>query len=435
MLTAFAIRVALAKAYGVRWQNALGRALAASVVLHGAVLVGLRRSETLLVASTPQAEAEPVWVDLEPTSMSPRAMGRRRGGEGRAVHEPERVRDSSPAAAKLDTPSAGAGQPAAQPAINLASRPADVSLRRESPNHPRTDQVQRLRTSHERATRDERRATPNPMQLSLLSTGSGTRELRRPHGPGTPSRGQQGGALPPLLPAPQAPLDHPAASEALAAIAERSGLAPQREQRRMPVRHSRPDVQQARPAVPALRRGRPNDNVDSTHAVAQRIASFIATSTAGGQAGKGYGGQAGPVDGVGQGAAHWGSRSRHSGVGQGDGVGVDPAVSAYLGYVRQSLRRLIGPAFPAIAKAQGRSGMAIVGFVIAEQGEVTQIRLKRPSGIADYDGNLLQALSQTRLRPPPEGMAPVSLSMRFDAVNPAVSGGSTASAAPARHVE
>ena len=63
MLTAFAIRVALAKAYGVRWQNALGRALAASVVLHGAVLVGLRRSETLLVASTPQAEAEPVWVD------------------------------------------------------------------------------------------------------------------------------------------------------------------------------------------------------------------------------------------------------------------------------------------------------------------------------------------------------------------------------------
>lgn len=437
MLTPFARRVALTKANRVRWQNALGPAFAASIVLHWALLIGLRSGEQHFALEPGESEAEPVWVELQGAA-SPAIVSRtREGSDGKHVHEREQLRDSAPAASKLDTPSAGSGRPAAQPAVNLASRPAHVSLRREAPNHPRVDQVQRLRTNNRRATWDERRATPNPMLLSLLNTGNGNRELRRPDGLAPPSRGQQGGRSLQAKPAPAEASHQPdLPTEQQAASPQRiSSFSPQRDQRRAAVKRSRPDVQQARPAVPAFRRDRPHDTVDSSHAVAQRIASFIASSTAGGEAGEGYGGHAGPAEGVGQGAQQWGSRSRHSGVNQGDGVGVDPAVSAYLGYVRQSLRRLIAPSFPRTAKAQGRSGMAIVGFVIAAQGDLTQIELKRPSGIADYDGNLLRALHGTRLRPPPDGMAPVSLSMRFDAVNPAVAGGSRDSATPARSAQ
>ena len=45
--------------------------------------------------------------------------------------------------------------------------------------------------------------------------------------------------------------------------------------------HARPSVAEAKPSIPAVRNGRPNDNVDSDQEVSNTVRSLVQASAAG----------------------------------------------------------------------------------------------------------------------------------------------------------
>jgi TonB family protein len=190
-------------------------------------------------------------------------------------------------------------------------------------------------------------------------------------------------------------------------------------ERRAPVAAARPDVQRAFPAVPTEQRARPQDTLDSTQAVSERVASLISASTlrAGTQASEGGDdlGQRAGSDGRATGSS--GSPSGHDTHGQAD-VATDPRLVTYYSYVRSRLRPLTDQHFPLWAKAKGWGGLAILSFQISEQGTIDAIQIARPSGIAEFDENLVAALRRLQLDRPPSGKVPIRF--RFDAMNPAV---------------
>jgi TonB family protein len=79
-------------------------------------------------------------------------------------------------------------------------------------------------------------------------------------------------------------------------------------------------------------------------------------------------------------------------------------------------------AFPIWAIADGRGGVAVVGVTVLADGRVTDVRVVRASGIAEFDRKLVDAVQ----RAAPFGPLPktfgssVRVSMSFDALNPAV---------------
>lgn len=328
-----------------------------------------------------------------------------------------------------DTQRQGRGEPSQRQAINLASRLAELSAARETLNRPDRSQVPRVRSSKQRASREFRRTTPNPMTLTLLSSGTGLVSQRRrvaavAAGRGTTERrlatvrggrpqsaidGEHG-----LLRSPRTPGEREHVPQ--------SGLsvpASQRVALRANSRLARPNVQRAPAAVPAETRASPSDLVDSRLAVNQRVAALISSSTLGGLKGVGEGGTRGP--GAGERGTQVGNRSTHSGPRTGglSDDATDSRETLYLSRVRRQLRPLTNSAFPLQAKLEGRGGASVVAFRITESGALTDIRVTRPSGVPGFDTNLVSALRRTMLEPPPGGSA--RLSFRFDAINPPVS--------------
>jgi TonB family protein len=80
-------------------------------------------------------------------------------------------------------------------------------------------------------------------------------------------------------------------------------------------------------------------------------------------------------------------------------------------------------AFPDWAIAEGRSGLAKIAFSIAKDGSVSNVRVTRSSGIAEFDANVMLAIRRASpFDPPPAVFAqtPLAVTMTFDALNPAV---------------
>jgi TonB family protein len=330
----------------------------------------------------------------------------------------------------------GGTDESAEAALNLADSNDGLTLDRDPINRFDRSQLQRLRTDSERATRDDRRATPNPMQLSFLSSGEGERAYRRPPAKWDPSAGAeratQASVVGGTLGAGEAPpgVDGAlsAAGGALVGDEERpaSGVSdgrPGDDQRRSArVVTARPWVPAARAAVPAPVRDRPNDTLDSAQEVASRVASLIHASSAGGRLGSGAGGTRGPE--TPSSGAHSGAGSQSLANGYGPGSRRDDAPDPRLmGYARSILKRVHwDDAFPEWAISEGRGGVAIISITVRSDGRLSKVRVVRASGVGEFDRNLVAAIERAApFDPVPRALgAELPVQLRFDALNPAV---------------
>ena len=83
---------------------------------------------------------------------------------------------------------------------------------------------------------------------------------------------------------------------------------------------------------------------------------------------------------------------------------------------------MLARAFPEWAIEKGRGGRVIFEMTLGADGKPTGVRIVRPSGVGEYDDNVLRAVRNVpsfgRL---PEGFgAPAQFRVSWDAVNPAV---------------
>jgi TonB family protein len=332
----------------------------------------------------------------------------------------------------------GGSDESSQRALNLADAIDGLLLDRDPLNRLDRSQVQRIDTGQSRRSRDDRRATPNPLELSFLATGRGRIAERRPPAHSNPSRGALAGAhaesVGSLLGGPETEPGSGAEPEVGGALSggerRRAGAgvtsSPHGDdyRRSAAVMLARPFVKQGRAALPAPERGRPEDTLDSTQEVASAVESLIHASTAGGRRGAGPGGQDGPGS-LGSGGLDGpGSRSAANGWGPGaPRSSGDPRQAGYF----QGIARKVAPhwrdAFPDWAIAEGRSGLAKIAFSIAKDGSVSNVRVTRSSGIAEFDANVMLAIRRASpFDPPPAVFAqtPLAVTMTFDALNPAV---------------
>ncbi len=328
----------------------------------------------------------------------------------------------------------GGSNEAQEFALNLADSIDGITRDRDPMNRLDRSQLQRLETARHRRTRDDRRATPNPMELTFVSSGDGLLHERRPpsryvaeHGLKVGARPSQAGGQ---LGDSAAPGDGWAGplgashrgGERIAAVGNHAGVRGGGLRRSASVVLARPSVRQARAAVPASVRGRPNDDIDSFQEVATTVQSLVHASTAGGRLGPGPGGQRGlgsPASGGGVGE---GSRSAAVGRGGSGDIGYDPRFSGYHRGLIARVNRFWGNAFPTWAIAEGRGGVAIVEMALARDGSVASVRVVRPSGIPEFDRNLISAIRRAApFEPLPAALRPRHwVSIQFDATNPAV---------------
>ncbi len=332
-----------------------------------------------------------------------------------------------------DTERAGRGgsRTSEQAATNLASNIDPITLETEQLTHLDRSQVSRLRTAQERRSWEDHRSTPNPMQLTFLATGPGAVRERRLVGATT--LGSIAGASP-TVPGGAVGTDgndaatglesaqgsehagerEPHAQQGAATAAKSDARGPGAE-----VLLARPWVMRARPALPTETRERPNDTADSSEAVASRVAALIHASTVGGPQGPGFGGE--PVGGrPGRaGEEGMGSRAPASGFGPGSDALNDPGIQGYIAGLKQRVDDQLKRAFPDWAIEAGKSGHVIFELAISSDGHVERVRLVRPSGIDEYDGNVMNGVRKIpTFGPLPKALGQRALiTMSYDALN------------------
>ena len=337
----------------------------------------------------------------------------------------------------LEAPGRGGERTSAEQATNLASSIDPIALERDPETQRDRSQVSRLRTAHFRESRDDRRATPTPMELTFLATGPGHVRARRAFSPTDPGRGVLSGTVASTVGskvggqgATDTGAEPDAAVGGAVAGSDRAhfgqGAADGRDAQEFHaaarVLSARPLVPTARAAVPTETRGRPNDTLDSSQEVAAKVSSLLHASSAGGDVGPGVGGDRGGALPGAVGANGLGSRSSPSGAAFGKDFADDPGFSGYSRALREQLGRVLAKAFPDWAIAQGRGGHVIFDMTLSAGGKPTGVRLVRPSGVGEYDDNVLRAVravsSFGRL---PEGFgAPTQFRVSWDALNPVV---------------
>jgi TonB family protein len=183
---------------------------------------------------------------------------------------------------------------------------------------------------------------------------------------------------------------------------------------------ARPRVMRARPALPTETRERPNDTDDSSEAVAGRIAALIHASTIGGPTGPGFGGEPGGGRPGRSGEEGMGSHAAPSGFGPGPDALNDPGLQGYIASLQRRVESQLERAFPDWAIEAGKSGHVIFEFVVLADGRVERVRLVRPSGISEYDGNVLTGVRRIpSFGPLPKafGRPALTIVMSYDALN------------------
>jgi TonB family protein len=425
-------------------------ALVASALLHAVLVAGgawlLHRSLSLEAAGAQPAPASTVEVAVTPAAGVELPTMSREGLRG--ASDPTAEPEPQPAWAfggertarpEIADPGRGGSDETREAALNLADSNDGLTLERDPMNRLDRSQVQRLWTGELRESVDDRRATPNPTELSFLASGRGALALRRPPADTNPSRGIRNGAnaenAGSVLGGPQVdpgnghdadPGGNRAGSDRdQAALGVAVGGKGRDYRRSAAVMLARPMVPRSRAAVPAPVKGRANDNADSTQDVASAVASLIHASTAGGRSGAGPGGSAGGGPIASGGLRGTGSRSGPAGTGPGAfmDVGADSGVVGYFRGIEHKVEPYWREAFPDWAIAEGRSGIAVVALVIRRDGTLASAALARSSGVPEFDQNVLHAvLRAAPFGPLPRKLlpGPQPLRIAFDATNPAV---------------
>jgi TonB family protein len=346
---------------------------------------------------------------------------------------PEVARGGRERAPVPDTRVAGrGGERTSDPALGLADAVDGLTLNREALNHVVSSQVQRLRTASTRRSWDDRRATPNPMELDLVVTGEGHLSERLAFAQRTPARGyassgapaRAGGVQDELSPDALERSEHastPGPAEDKLPEGAATGKQVPDYQHAARVTLARPMVLASRAAVPAQERDQPRDTVDSPERVNTLVASLVHASAAGGALGPGAGGE--PARGApGRGGeAGPGMQGRPAGSGLGGDVGHDARFSAYIAGIPRKVNW--ERAFPSWAIAEGRGGLATIGMTLRRDGSVAGVHVVRSSGLEEFDRNLVTAVRRAApFGPIPEALqvAMLQVNVSFDATNPAV---------------
>jgi TonB family protein len=411
--------------------------LHASLLSGGAWLLArsLRSTPVPVLASLPQP---PVELDNDVALPEVAAAGPA-SDQPSTLPPPLEVATGGRHAPRPDLEAAGRGgeRTSAAAATNLASSIDPIALERDPETERDRSQVTRLRTASHRESRDDRRATPTPMELTFLATGAGHVRARRNFSASDPARGIISGGVAATLGSKaggQGATDVGATPDAAtgAAVAGTDAVrlgqgAPDgRDEQEFHaaarVLFARPLVPAARAALPTETRGRPNDTLDSSQEVAARVSSLLHASSAGGEVGPGVGGERGGGAPGTLGASGIGSRSSPSGAAFGKDFADDPGFSGYSRALRNQLSKVLAKTFPEWAIEQGRGGHVIFDLTLRADGKPAGVRLVRPSGIGEYDENVLRAVravqSFGRL---PEGFgAPAQFRVSWDALNPIV---------------
>ena len=420
-----------------------GFAFAGSVLLHASLLSGGAWLLTRSLRGTPpgplvRAPLSLVELDADMTLPEMAASGPE-SDQPSTLPAPLEVAVGGRHAPRPDLEAAGRGgeRTSAEAATNLASSIDPLALERDPETERDRSQVSRLRTAWHRESRDDRRATPTPMQLTFLATGAGHLRARRDAAQSDPARGIISGGVASTLGSkaggagatdtgadPSAALGAAVAGSDAIRLGQgaRDGRDAQEFHAAARVLLARPLVTSGRASVPTETRGRPNDTLDSSQEVAARVSSLLHASSAGGEVGPGVGGDRGGGLPGAFGSSGLGSRSSPSGAAFGRDFADDPGFSGYSRALTNQLSRVLAKAFPDWAIEQGRGGHVIFEMTLRADGKPTGVRVVRPSGVAEYDDNVLRAVRAVTTfgRLPQSFAAPALFRVSWDAVNPVV---------------
>jgi TonB family protein len=421
-----------------------GIAFAGSVLLHVSLLSGgawlLARSLRSAPPSPPASVVQqPVEVEAELTLPEMAAAGPASDAPT-TLPAPLEVTTGGRHAPRpdMEAPGRGGERTSAEAATNLASSIDPIALERDPDTQRDRSQISRLRTAWQRESRDDRRATPKPMDLTFLATGAGHVRARRAYAPTDPARGILSGGIASAEGSkaggqganaaedglePDAAIGGPVAGTDVKRLGQGApdGRDVQEFHAAAQVLFARPLVPAARAAVPSEMRGRPNDTLDSSQEVASRVSSLLHASSAGGDPGPGFGGERGGGAPGSLGTSGVGSRSSPSGAGFGKDFADDPGFSGYSRALRAQLAKLLAKAFPEWAIIAGRGGRVIFEMTLRADGKPMAVRIVRPSGIVEYDENVLAAVrSHPTFGRLPEGFGTSAMRVSWDAVNPVV---------------
>lgn len=400
------------------------------------VLVRLRSFERPMLAFVRELPRTELEIELTPLPAAPAPA------EG-APPDPEvspLARGGGEGVPRPDTGRAGRGGDDAspKPAVNLADQDDRVTLVDSVLSRLDRSQHARVRVSKVRASRENWRASRDPMELTFLTSGdaSDARAERRRLAAHDPSRGalgsgsptRRGGALGEApRPEGEGEARRPVGTDTRGALRSSAGLGVRDGASASDARESaeqaraRPLVSPGTPSIASFREGKPSDTKDSEQEVAEAMKAFVHASTMGGRKADGVGGQGGK--GAPGAAGREGPGSASNALGTGKGPGVDNPVRAL--YVRQVLAKvhpLWAHAFPKSAALEGKGGETAVRFTILADGSVTGVAVARPSGIPEFDENCRKAVLRAAPFPPlpPELGGSLAWTLPFVVPNPAV---------------
>ena len=321
----------------------------------------------------------------------------------------------------------------------LVSTAHAVQLQDSVNNSGRVSQAQRIRTASDRASWENRRATPNPDSQPFLASGEGVHRQRRPVratdattgarqasraavAGDTASAVTQGASGPGVQTAVEGSAGEDVSDRREGAEAASPGQGIEhgrgaREQVAANVAHGRPDIDRGPAATLASDADRVRDDRDAERLAAQLVESNVdASRRAGRHAGEGRGGVGGGGAPGSGGSAGAGGRASAHGPGEGAG-GLDTSSRRYRTWYL-ALRRRVEDAlvFPRERMLAMDQGQAVFRIQVARDGSlVGDAAQLRSSGFSDMDRAAASAIaSATPFARIPSDLAPHSESIQVD---------------------
>lgn len=279
----------------------------------------------------------------------------------------------------------------------LVSHTDPVNLQDGLSNARRDSQVQRIRNARDRASWENRRATPNPGDDPFLASGTGRLRQRvtlARNEAASGSRRERGEASAASAASGDLAARGAAAREpALAAEARRDsagGGTPDgrgaRRDGRSNVAHGRPPVDQGPAATLAREAGRVRDDTNAERLASNLLGSWVeASRRAGPETGEGVGGAGGGGAAGGGGSEGAGGLARANGGGRGDGF--VPSGRRYrTWFLRQRRRVAERLTFPRARQLARDQGVTVLRVRVRRDGTLAgAIHTLRSSGFADLD--------------------------------------------------
>ncbi len=334
-------------------------------------------------------------------------------------------------------------------AVILLFHESDAVTLQDSPlNALSARQTQRIRTAPDRATRDARRATPNPADQPFLASGDGVHPERRPVSAIDPIHGARSAPEPmrrgsdsvdptdrrttlggtdrgePLLPPLRPPSEH-----ATGALRDSpgTGIAHGRGDRAREaarVAHGRPPVDRGPAATPAESVDpRIRDDEDAELLAAHLVQSMVeATERRGPREGPGRGGVGGGGTPGSGGGRDEGGRASAYGPGAGDHSSLDTSDGRYVRWLLEQRRRVTDRVdFPRARMLAMDQGTTVCRLRVRRDGSLVRPpEMVRSSGHGDLDHAALAAIrAAAPFSPLPAGLVPdvqvleVTMPVRF----------------------